>query len=92
MFGFLHLKIFVKNRIQDVIYHETIETLRSMYAERQAEFEILLESQMIPFIMKMKSSLEQLAEGDQDLLYNIFEHFDCNLPELIDQLNDRISR
>jgi len=76
----------------DVIYHETIETLRGMYAERQAEFEILLESQMIPFIMKMKSSLEQLAEGDQDLLYNIFEHFDCNLPELIDQLNDRISR
>merc|ERR1719450_13578 len=76
----------------DVIYHEAVEMVRSMYVERQEQFETYMMNQTIPSLKALKLSMEKLADGDSEPIMTYINSFECNLPELLDQMNNLISR
>jgi len=65
----------------DGLYHATVEGLRSMYIERQREFEIVFRDEIIPFFRGLKMTLERISEGDKELIDNIFESIDFDVRE-----------
>ena len=82
----------VKRRVQDVVYHEYVEEMRSVYIERQREFEMLLTDQIIPFFKSLKMTLSRITEGDKEYFDNIFDDMDFDLHEMNSYLTTMLNR
>ena len=82
----------VKRRVQDVVYHEYVEEMRSVYIERQREFEMLLTDQIIPFFKSLKTTLSRITEGDKEYFDNIFDDMDFDLHEMNSYLTTMLNR
>ena len=66
--------------------------VRNMYVERQEQFETYMMNQTIPSLKALKLIMEKLADGDSEPIMTYINSFECNLPELLDQMNNLISR
>ena len=66
--------------------------MRSVYIERQREFEMLLTDQIIPFFKSLKMTLNRIAEGDKELIDNIFDAMDFDVLALSRQLTAMMDR
>ena len=66
--------------------------MRSMYIQRQKEFEIVLRDEIIPIFKSMKKTLNRISEGDKKLIDNIFDHVDFDLLELNRHLTTMMNR
>ena len=66
--------------------------MRSMYIERQREFEIVLREEIIPIFKSLKRTLNRISEGDKELIDNIFDYIDFDLLELNRYLTNMMNR
>ena len=82
----------VKRRVQDEVYHEYVEEMRSVYIERQREFEMLLTDQIIPFFKSLKIMMMKMSEGDKEYFDNIFDDMDFDLHEMNSYLTTMLNR
>ena len=66
--------------------------MRSMYIERQKEYEFVLRDEIIPFFKNLKMTLNRISEGDKELINNILDHIDFDVRSLINHHSAMISR
>ena len=66
--------------------------MRSMYIQRQKEFEIVMRDDIIPFFKSLKMTLDQISEGDKELIDNMFDDIDFDVSESINHYSAMISR
>ena len=66
--------------------------MRSMYFQRQKDFEIALRDEIIPFFKSLKMTLNRIAEGDKKLIDNIFDAMDFDVLALSRQLTAMMDR
>ena len=66
--------------------------MRSMYIQRQKDFEIALRDEIIPFFKSLKMTLNRIAEGDKKLIDNIFDAMDFDVLALSRQLTAMMDR
>ena len=63
-----------------------------MYIQRQKEFEIVMRDDIIPFFKSLKMTLDQISEGDKELIDNMFDDIDFDVSESINHYSAMISR
>ena len=66
--------------------------MRSVYIERQREFEMLLTDQIIPFFKSLKIMMMKMSEGDKEYFDNIFDDMDLDLHEMNSYLTTMLNR
>ena len=66
--------------------------MRSMYIERQKEYESVLRDEIIPFFKNLKMTLNRISEGDKELINNILDDIDFDVRSLNNHHSAMISR
>jgi len=74
----------------DGIYQKYLEEQREVYERRKRNFENALDDDIIPFFKMLKTTLDDVSEGDKELITNFFKELDFPLMDKIRILNSFI--